>query len=108
MNQMNNNKEYFFDVNKLYDIASRLKNTDTERRGVKAVISKNPSRSMNERYDIATKEYQKALDDFGYFVDEYIIFERKEEISQVQLNKIINQINIDIDKVFEEYKKEEN
>ena len=59
-------------INELYDIACRLKNSYDERVATKAVLAKNPSSAMHQRYAEAKGEYMKALYDFGEFVGKYV------------------------------------
>ena len=59
-------------INELYDIACRLKNSYDERVATKAILAKNPSSAMHQRYAEAKGEYTKALNDFGAFVAEYV------------------------------------
>lgn len=56
----------------MYDIACRLKNSYDERVATKAVLAKNPSSAMHQRYAEAKGEYMKALYDFGEFVGKYV------------------------------------
>ena len=64
-------------INELYDISKRLKESRDERVSTKAVISKNPSSSMRQRESNAKEEYVKALNDFDYFVKNYVKFNKK-------------------------------
>ena len=64
-------------INELYDISKRLKESWDERVSTKAVISKNPSSSMRQRESNAKEEYVKALNDFDYFVKNYVKFNKK-------------------------------
>lgn len=59
-------------INELYDIARRLKNSYDERAATKAILAKNPSSAMHQRYEEAKGEYAKALHDFGEFVVKYV------------------------------------
>lgn len=70
MNQMNSEE-----INKLYDIAKRLKESYDNEMSAKAIISKNPSSSMRQRESTAKEEYNKALNDFNYFVANYVKYE---------------------------------
>ena len=84
MNQKNNNnEENILDVDKLYDIASRLKEAKSNRISAKSILAKNPSSTINKRYIDAKEEYGKALNDFNNFVNNYI------EINPDGINQII-------------------
>jgi len=63
------NKE--FDVDKLYDIVTRLKHSMDERKNTKAVLQKNPSNVMYLRAARAKLEYMKALKEFNSFIERY-------------------------------------
>lgn len=72
MNQMNNNDEKFLDVDELYNIAKRLKDSKMERVGLKAILKKNPGPTIRERYAKAKLDYIEALTDFDVFITKYI------------------------------------
>ena len=72
MNQMNNNDENILDVDKLYNIAKRLKDSKMERVGLKSILKKNPGPTIRERYSKAKLDYIEALTDFDVFVTKYI------------------------------------
>jgi hypothetical protein len=59
-------------INELYDIACRLKSSYDERVATKAVLAKNPSSAMHQRYEEAKGEHTKALYDFGEFIAKYV------------------------------------
>lgn len=60
-----------FDIDKLYDIVTRLKYTRDERRDCKAALAKSPSHSLHLRQAKATLEYMKALKEFDSIVESY-------------------------------------
>lgn len=60
-----------FDIDKLYDIVTRLKYTRDERRDCKAALAKSPSHSLHTRHAKATLEYMHALQDFNEMVEAY-------------------------------------
>lgn len=73
MNQKNNNnEENILDVDELYKITSRLKEAKSNKVNSKSILAKNPSSTINQRYINAKKEYEKALNDFNFFVNNYI------------------------------------
>ena len=63
-----------FDIDKLYDVVTRLKYTRDERRDCKAALAKSPSHSLRTRQDKATKEYAKALEEFDELVEAYALW----------------------------------
>ena len=67
-----------FDIDKLYDVVTRLKYTRDERRDCKAALAKSPSHSLRTRRTRATEEYLKALEEFDELVEAYTIW--KDEI----------------------------
>jgi len=72
MEKNNNDEPLEFNTNDLYNIASRLKLFKEERIECKAILQKNPSRNIRERYNKAKEEYGRALNDFSYFVNNFI------------------------------------
>jgi len=90
MNQKNNNnEENILDVDKLYNIASRLKEAQSNRISAKNILAKNPSSTINKRYIDAKEEYGKALNDFNNFVNNYIEI-NPDGINQIIFNKDVN------------------
>lgn len=71
-NQTNNNEKDYLDVDELFTIAARLKKWKDEKNGTKRILEKNPSSSIRERCYSAKIEYNKALQDFHYFIEKYI------------------------------------
>ena len=63
-----------FDIDKLYDVATRLKYTRDERRDCKAALAKSPSHSLRDRQTKATIEYVKALEEFDELVKAYALW----------------------------------
>ncbi len=106
MNQKNNNEENILDVDKLYEIASRLKESKNNRINAKSILAKNPSSTINQRYIDAKKEYGKALNDFNDFINNYIKI-NPDGINQIIFNKDVNDETVIriIKKVKEELKK---
>lgn len=65
-------------IDKLYDIASRLKVYKDARENYKKLQVNAPSHSVNERYNSVKEEFVKAYNDFTYWLDNYVKFKEKE------------------------------
>lgn len=74
MTQMNNE-----DIEKLYSIASHLKVANDSMMSYEELLKKNPSHTTRERYVAAFTEYEKALSDFNYFLENFIVFSNNEK-----------------------------
>ena len=68
-------------VDSLYEVASRLKVYRDARENYKKLQMSTPSHSINERYSNVKEEYVKALNDFDYWLKNFVVFEEKEEKS---------------------------
>ena len=68
-----------FDIDKLYDIVTRLKYTRDERRDCKAALAKSPSHSLHTRQARATLEYMKALKEFNEMIEAYSNWKDEED-----------------------------
>ena len=66
-------------IDSLYEVASRLKNLKDERINYKKLQVNVPSHSINERYSNIKEEYVKALNDFNYWLENFVKFKEKEE-----------------------------
>lgn len=66
-------------IDSLYEVASRLKNLNDERINYKRLQVNAPSHSINERYTNIKEEYVKALNDFNYWLENFVVFTEKEE-----------------------------
>ena len=66
-------------IDSLYEVASRLKNLKDERINYKRLQVNAPSHSINERYTNIKEEYVKALNDFNYWLENFVVFTEKEE-----------------------------
>ena len=102
MNQMNNN-ENILDIEKLYNIAKRLKESRLERISSKAVLKKSPSDAMQRRYSEAKLDYFKALTDFDLFVRDYIRINSKEGLQKINEEELRNFIHLRLNDAFDEY-----
>lgn len=69
MKQMSNEK-----IDELYKIASRLKVYNDSSENYLKIQKNAPSHSIYERYVEMLEEYTKALNDFDYFVSNYVKF----------------------------------
>ena len=112
MNQMNSNFDLTIEeINALYDISKRLKESFDERVSVKKILAKNPSSGMYQREENAKQEYQKALQDFNYWLENFVVLKENKinEISKDRLVKYIQKETLRvINEYFENNKKEEN
>lgn len=68
-----------FDIDKLYDVVTRLKYTRDERRDCKAALAKSPSHSLHTRQAKATLEYMKALKEFDELIEGYTAWRADED-----------------------------
>ena len=66
-------------IDSLYEISSRLKSLKDERINCKKLQVSVPSHSINERYTNVKEEYAKALNDFNYWLENFVKFNEKEE-----------------------------
>jgi len=78
MNQMNSELNEL-NVDELYSIASKLKVSKDAMESYEGLLKKNPSHSTRERYSEMLNEYNKALNDYKYFVEHFVIFDEKKE-----------------------------
>lgn len=121
-NQTNNNEKDYLDVDELFTIASRLKKWKDEKNGTKRILEKNPSSIIRERYDNAKIEYNKALQDFHYFIEKYIylypdsvspiiftedgtckVISKDNHITEIQKDRLLAIIQKEIDKELNTY-----
>ena len=104
MNQMNNNEENILDVEKLYELASRLKESRDERINLKAILKKNPGPSIRNRYDAEKIKYLNALNDFYFFAKNYVnVVNSKEGVQKFNEEELRNFINSKLNSAFDEY-----
>lgn len=66
-------------VDKLFDIAYDMKSANDNRIAYKKLIANNPSHGARSEYEKFKEEYVKALNDFDYFVQNYVKYKEKEE-----------------------------
>ena len=72
-----NQKNNEIDINELYSIVTNLKNYKMAVNSYGEILKKNPSHSIRESESLAKENYIKALNDFDFFVKNYI--KNKEE-----------------------------
>ena len=65
-------------IDSLYEIVSRLKVYKDSRESYKKLQVSAPSHSINERYASVKEEYIKALNDFDYWLENYVKYDKKE------------------------------
>lgn len=66
-------------IDSLYEISSRLKLYKDSRETYKKLQVSAPSHSINERYSEIKQEYVRALNDFDYWLKNYVVYKEKEE-----------------------------
>ena len=100
------------EVNTLYEIAKRLKENLDERINTKKILAKNPSAAMYQREADAKERYQKALQDYNYWLENFVAYKDENKINKIQRERLLKYIQTETTKIINDYfdnnEKEEN
>lgn len=67
------------DVDRLFDIVAHMKSYNDNKISYEKLLENNPSHRARELYNECEEGYLRALNDFDYFVQNYVTYKEKEE-----------------------------
>ena len=75
MNQKNNK----IDVDKLFDIVAHMKSSHDNLMMYEKLLENNPSHGARQMKEEYAEQYERALNDFNYFVENFVKIKNKKE-----------------------------